>query len=164
MQVIRRVERTLLAATMLGMSLLYVVNVLVRELWPSLASQLAWIEEATLFALAWLVFIGLGITLEQRRHIAMTSIVERMPIRRRKLIERLINAGGLVFAVLLAKLSFDLAAFILASGQISPTLGFSTVILYAPMPIGFALLAVRYVLELAGAQDRFAGADTSPGH
>jgi C4-dicarboxylate transporter DctQ subunit len=164
MSVIRRMERALLAAVMLGMSLLYVLNVLVRELWPALASQLAWIEEATLFALAWLVFIGLGITLERRRHIAMTSIMESMPARHRRLIENLINAAGLVFAVLLAKLGFDLAAFILASGQISPTLGISTVVLYAPMPIGFALLAVRYALELAGVQNRFALAEPPPGH
>jgi C4-dicarboxylate transporter DctQ subunit len=163
MDVIRRLERALLAAVMLGMALLYVLNVLVRELWPGLASQLAWIEEATLFALAWLVFLGLGLTLERRRHIAMTSLVERMPAWRRRLVETAINVGGLAFAVLLAKLSFDLALFILASGQVSPTLGISTVVLYAPMPIGFALLAVRYALELIGAQNRFTFAE-QPGH
>ena len=54
-------------------------HVAVRELSPSLASSFAWIEEATLFALAWLVFVGLGLALERRRHIAMTALLDRFP-------------------------------------------------------------------------------------
>ena len=50
-----------------------------RETFPKLAVELAWIEEATLFALAWMVFIGLGLVLEQRRHIAMTAYSDTLP-------------------------------------------------------------------------------------
>ena len=70
---IRIAERALLAALMIGMSVLFFLNVVARELFPKLAVELAWVEEATLFALAWMVFVGLGLVLEQRRHIAMTA-------------------------------------------------------------------------------------------
>src|SRR4051794_23179851 len=75
---LRRLERGLLAALMILMALAYAFNVAMRELAASYASRFAWIEEACLFALAWVVFLGLGLALERGRQIAMTSLIERM--------------------------------------------------------------------------------------
>jgi TRAP-type C4-dicarboxylate transport system permease small subunit len=155
MRIIRAAERALLAIVMLVMSLLFFINIAVREISPSHASDLAWIEEATLFALAWLVFIGLGPTLERRRHIAMTAILDKLGARAARVVHAAINVTGLVVCAFLTKVSFDLAVFIYNSGQISPTLGISMLGLYAPLPVGFALLTLRYLLEFLGAQDRF---------
>jgi C4-dicarboxylate transporter DctQ subunit len=155
MDAIRIAERALLASLMIGMSGIYFINVLVREMSPSLAIELAWIDEATLFALCWMVFTGLGLVLERRRHIAMTAFSGTMPPAIASVLQKIINLSGLVFCTLLAKFSFDYAAFTYGSGQISPTLGYSMVVLYAPLPLGFALLALRYLLELCGIQDRF---------
>ncbi len=152
---IRVVERALLVIVMLAMAILYSFNVAVRELSPGFASSFAWVEEATLFALAWLVFIGLGLALERRRHIAMTALLDRLGLRAARAVEAAINLTGLVVSGFLAKISFDLALFIFNSGQISPTLGVSMLGLYAPLPIGFALLTLRYLLELLRLQDRF---------
>ena len=152
---IRLVERALLVIVMLAMAILYSFNVAVREFSPGLASSFAWVEEATLFALAWLVFIGLGLALERRRHIAMTALLDRLGLRAARAVELVINLTGLVVSGFLAKISFDLALFIFNSGQISPTLGVSMLGLYAPLPVGFALLTLRYLLELLRLQDRF---------
>jgi TRAP-type C4-dicarboxylate transport system permease small subunit len=151
---LRVVERTFIALILIGMSALFFLNVAVRSTSPQLATDLAWIEEATLFALAWLVFTGLGLTLERRRHITMSVFLDSRSPAVARVIRRLINFVGLAFSLFLAKSSFDLALFIYDSGQVSPTLGLSVVGLYAPLPIGFALLALRYLLELLGIQDR----------
>jgi C4-dicarboxylate transporter DctQ subunit len=45
---------------------------------------------------------------------------------------------------------------VLKSGQVSPTLNVTMSWLYGPMPVGFALLGLRYLLELLGASDRHA--------
>jgi C4-dicarboxylate transporter DctQ subunit len=161
---IRTAERILLAVVMIAMSVLFFVNVLARELSPGLAVELAWIEEATLFALAWMVFVGLGLTLERRRHIAMSAYLDSLSPRIAAALHKLINLSGLVFCLLLTKFSFDFAVFIYRSGQISPTLGFSMVGLYMPLPLGFALLSLRYLLELIGVQNRFAIRDTVGDH
>jgi C4-dicarboxylate transporter DctQ subunit len=155
MTVLRAVERTLIAVILIAMSALFFVNVLVRQFAPSLLAQVAWIEEATLFAFAWLVFVGLGLALERRRHIAMTVFLDGRSRAVAAMIQKIINLTGLVFCVFLTKISFDLAVFIWQSGQISPTLGVSVVGLYAPLPLGFALLSLRYLLELLGVQNRF---------
>jgi TRAP-type C4-dicarboxylate transport system permease small subunit len=151
---LRHVERVFIALILIAMSALYFTNVVVRSTSPRLATQLAWIEEATLFAFAWLVFVGLGLALEQRRHIAMTVFLDSRRPRIASAIQKIINLSGLAFCLFLTKASFELAVFIYQSGQISPTLEFSVVGLYAPLPVGFALLSLRYLLELLGIQDR----------
>ena len=152
---IRDAERVLLSAFMIAMAVMFFFNVLAREFSPRLAVELAWIEEATLFLLSWLVFIGLGLVLERRRHIAMTAYSDTLPPRIAYALQKLINLCGIVFCALLLKFSFDFALFTYRSGQVSPTLGFSIALLYMPLPIGFALLTLRYVLEFCGVQNRF---------
>jgi C4-dicarboxylate transporter DctQ subunit len=161
---LRAVERTLLAVIMIAMSLLFFANVVARETSPKLAVELAWIEEATLFALAWMVFVGLGLALERRRHIAMSAYLDSLPPRTASVLHKVINASGLVFCLLLTKFSFDFVLFTYRSGQISPTLGFSMIGLYLPLPVGFALLGLRYLLELLGVQNRFAIKDVVGDH
>jgi C4-dicarboxylate transporter DctQ subunit len=164
MAAVRAGERFFIAVVMIAMSLMYFISVAVRFLSPRLASELAWIEEATLFALAWLVFLGLGLAFERRRHIAMTAVLDRLSPALSRVVQIVINVSGLVFCLLLTKFSFDLAVFIYNSGQISPTLGTTMLWLYAPLPAGFALLALRYLLELAGLQNRFLIRDAVQDH
>ena len=75
---LRRLEGVLLGVLMLAMSFAYSANVLVREFAAAYASRFAWIDEACLFGLAWMVFLGLGLALERGRHISMTSVLERL--------------------------------------------------------------------------------------
>src|SRR3954462_12403113 len=126
LEMLRRTERTAVAALMLLMAAAYTFNVAVRELAAAQASRFAWIEEACLFALAWVVFLGLGLALERGRHIAMTSLLERLAPRLRRGIKLTIDLTGLAFSVYIAKLSVDITLFIVRSGQASPTLDIST--------------------------------------
>lgn len=151
---LRKVERVFIALVMIVMSIMFFINVVVREASPRLAVDLDWIEQATLFALAWLIFVGLGLALERRRHIAMTAMNERLPLPVRRVIYKLINLTGLAFSLFITTISFDFALFILHTGQISPTLNISMIFLYGAVPVGFALLSFRYFLELFGIQDR----------
>ena len=156
---IRGVERKLISALMILMPLAYCFNVGVRFLAPSLASNFAWIEELVLFGLAWLVFAGLGLALERGRHIAMTALFNRLSGTKKRWIGVLINLVGLTFCVFIAKAGIDLTLFVMRSGQISPTLDVSMAWLYAPVPVGFSLLALRYLLELLRRDNRFNAAD-----
>ena len=155
LQILRTIERALLGALMLAMSFAYVVNVAVRNLVPALAPQLAWIEEATLIALAWVVFLGLGLALERGRHIAMSAFLERIRGPAKPWIIAAINLVGLLFSLYIAKIGMDISVFVYRSGQVSPTLNLSMIWLYGVMPVGFGLLALRYALELAGYSRRF---------
>lgn len=141
---------------MILMALTYAFNVAVRELAPIQAARFAWIEEACLFSLAWVVFLGLGLALERGRHIAMTSLLQRLVPGLRRRAKQLIDLCGLVFSFYIAKLSLDITLFVVRTGQSSPTLDVSMGWLYAAMPAGFALLGLRYALELRAGEGRFA--------
>ncbi len=161
---LRTAERHAISVLMIAMPLLYCFNVGVRMLTPSIAPMLAWIEELVLFGLAWLVFIGLGLALERGRHIAMTVLFARMPAPARAVVGALINLVGLAFCLFLVKAGFDITAFVLRSGQISPTLNITMAWLYAPLPVGFSLLALRYLLELVRRPNRFSQANRGQEH
>lgn len=164
MRVLRLVERSLLAGLMLLMSFAYVINVAVRNLYPAVAPQLVWIEEATLIALAWVVFLGLGLALERGRHIAMSAFLERMKGAPKLWVVAAINLVGLVFSLYIAKIGMDISLFVYRSGQVSPTLNITMAWLYGVMPIGFTLLALRYALELARQSNRFEPAEQPAAH
>lgn len=154
LDLLRRVERGVVAALMLLMALAYAFNVAVRELAASHAARFAWIEEACLFALAWVVFLALGLALERGRHIAMTSLLERLAPGMRRGVKLAVDLTGVAFSLYIAKVALDITLFVLRSGQASPTLDVSMAWLYAAMPVGFTLLALRYALELARPQGR----------
>lgn len=164
LETLRRLERAAVASLMILMALAYAFNVAVRELAATYAASFAWIEEACLFALAWVVFLGLGLALERGRHIAMTSLLERFAPGLRRSLKLVIDITGLAFSLYIAKLALDITVFVVRSGQLSPTLDVSMGWLYAAMPAGFVLLALRYVLELFAAQGRYAVRSASQEH
>ena len=164
LDLLRRLERAVVAALMILMSAAYALNVGVRELAASHAAKFAWIEEACLYALAWVVFLGLGLALEQGRQIAMTSLLERFAPGLRRPLKLVIDLTGVVFSLYVAKLSLDITLLVARTGQLSPTLEISTAWLYAAMPVGFALLALRYALELAAPEGRLAARAASQEH
>ena len=161
---LRGIERGVVAALMILMAVAYAFNVAVRALAATYAAKFAWIEEACLFALAWVVFLGLGLALERGRHIAMTSVLERFAPGLRRALKLAIDLSGLAFSLYVGKLALDITVLVVRSGQSSPTLDVSMGWLYAAMPVGFALLALRYALELAAAEGRFAARAASQAH
>jgi C4-dicarboxylate transporter, DctQ subunit len=159
---LRLVERRFLAICMIVMAIAYFVNVAVRTVYPAVAVWFVWIEEATLYIFAWVVFVGLGLVLERCRHISMTAVVERLSDSQQFYIQKLVNLVGLIFSIYVCYLGYRLTLFILASGQVSPTLNVSVAVLYASLPVGFALLSLRYLLELLGFTNRFRAGRGAP--
>jgi C4-dicarboxylate transporter DctQ subunit len=155
MKALRSVEGLVLGAIMLVMSFGYTLNVVVRNVAPSLAPHLVWIEELCLFGLVWLIFLSLGLGLEGGRHLAMRMVLTRLPQARQRVAKLIINIAGLVFCAYLAKIGVDLTIFVANSGQSSPTLNISMLWLYIVTPVGFGLLALRYLREIVTSADRF---------
>ena len=154
LSLLKKVESAVLGAIMIMASFGYAFVVFVRILLPKLAPALAWVEEASLFLVIVMVFLGLALGLEQGRHIAMSSLLQRLGEASRRKIKIILDLLGLAFSAYLVKIGFDITKFVLQSGQISPTLGMSMAWLYLAMPVGFGLLALRYLQELFSVTNR----------
>ena len=155
MFLLRRLERVFLVTVFLSMVALFALNVLAREIGGSLASDLAWIEEAVRLANIFLVFGALGLALERGRHVSIDTLREALPHRLRNILRRISDAVGLMFSAYMAYLAWQLVVFVLGTGQRSPTLDIPMGWIYVAPVAGFALLGLRYALSLFGLIDRF---------
>lgn len=152
---LRAVERFVLVALFLAMVALYFVNVVVRWLGGTLATDLAWIEEAVRTMNLYMVFLALGLALEYGRQVAVDTWRDRIAAATGLPVVKIIDAVGFVFSVYLVWLGWRMADFVFGTGQRSPTLDFAMGWLYVAPTVGFALLALRYLLSFLGAIDRF---------
>lgn len=152
---IRLVERTFLVTIFLAMVVLFFGNVVAREIGGTFASKFAWIEEAVRFMNVFLVFIALGLALEQGRHVGIDTLRDKLPDNIRNILLKMIDAIGFLFSIYLAWLGTILVDFVLSSGQRSPTLNVPIGWVYLAPVIGFGLLALRFGLSFFGVIDRF---------
>lgn len=157
---LRSIERFFLVAIFLAMVALYFANVLLREFGGTLASDFGWIEEAVRTLNIYLVFIAAGLALERGRQVCVNSWRDRIAARTHLPLRRLIDAVGFLVSFYLVWLGWEMTRFVIRMGQHSPTLSISTGWIYAAPTVGFALLALRYLLSLLGAFDRFAAQAT----
>lgn len=154
LSIVRSLERTCLVVVFLTMVALFFVNIIVRTLAPQFASDLAWVEEAVRLLNLFLVFGGLGLALERGRHVSIDTLRDKLPQPLRRTLYRLIDGIGLITSLYMAYLSWKLVVFVLATGQRSPTLDIPMGWIYGAPLAGFLLLALRYLLNLAGVIDR----------
>lgn len=147
------VERYLAASLMIVMTALYAFNVLVRMLLPTHASTFAWIDEASRYMMIWVVFIAAGVTLEVGRHVSVDLIRPHLGARGAAVLFAVIDIVGLLFSLGAMVFSINLAMFVAGTGQISPTLGIPTYVLYVAPALGCASLAFRFLLRLVNVRD-----------
>lgn len=156
---LKRAERIFLVTVFMAMVALFFLNVVARSVGGTLASQLAWIEEAVRLMNIFLVFGALGLALERGRHVSIDTLRNALPSVYRTWLLRLIDSTGCLFSVYMAFLSWQLIVFVLKTGQRSPTLDVPMGWIYAAPFAGFSLLALRYLLSLFGTIDRYVSRD-----
>jgi C4-dicarboxylate transporter DctQ subunit len=147
------VERYAAATLTIVMTALYALNVLIRLFLPMYASAFAWVDEAARYLMIWVVFLAAGLTLEVGRHVSVDVGHALLSPRTVRILFVIIDIVGFVFSVAAAFYSLKLALFVAGTGQISPTLGVPTYILYVAPLVGFASLAFRFLLRLANVRD-----------
>lgn len=146
-------ERYLAGSLLIAMTALYAMNIFVRTVFPTAASTFAWIDEAARYMMVWVVFIAAGVALEVGRHVSVNIAHDHMPTKLLTPLFKLIDITGFVLAIGVSWFSYNLAMFVAGTGQVSPTLGVSTAVLYFAPCIGFASLALRYLMQIVGIRD-----------
>jgi C4-dicarboxylate transporter DctQ subunit len=147
------IERYTAAILTIVMTALYALNVLIRLFLPTYASAFAWIDEAARYLMIWVVFLAAGLTLEVGRHVSVDIAHALLSPRTVRILLVIIDVVGFVFSVGAAFYSLKQALFVAGTGQISPTLGVPTYIIYVAPFVGFASLAFRFLLRLANVRD-----------
>ncbi|MGQ9367061.1 TRAP transporter small permease [Azospirillum sp. ST 5-10] len=158
-----RVERVLGGALGLAVALLILLNVVTR----SLDMALYWVDEAAVYAMVWLGFVGASLTVRLRAAVAVTLLWDMLPPELRHPVHVAADACVLLMALALAVMTwnwfdppglaaagFDLAAF---SGDTfnfiyqtrTTTLGIPKFLVWLVVPWTAATLTLHAVANLA---------------
>jgi TRAP-type C4-dicarboxylate transport system permease small subunit len=159
LSILRTAERIAIVAIFLIMVALYFLNVVGRQLGGTMASNLAWVEEAVRLMSLFLVFLAIGLALEKGRHVGVHTWRDRIATTTRLPVRRIIDAVGVIFSLYLAWLGYQMTIFVHSMGQISPTLNMPIFWMYLAPTAGFILLALRYGLSFFGLIDRYSAQD-----
>ena len=150
-----------LAAVLTGVSaVLIFVGILLRNL---LDLSPSWVVEAPIYTFAWAVFLVLGGTFQRGLHLGLDVIVATLPLRLRRAFALFCLLAMAATAAMLMWLGARLTYEQYAIGAISNTaLKMPLYTVTAAMPIGFALLFVRAVVDIITFRHRDTAAIAPP--
>jgi TRAP-type C4-dicarboxylate transport system permease small subunit len=134
-------------AALAVMSALVLTQVVLRYVF---AAPLVWAEEATVFLMIWVTFIGSGIAIRRNAHIAMTVVADRLPTGLARAVAAASQLAIVAFLAVVAWQGFRLAAFV--ADQPSPAMRIPMMWPYLAIPVG-ALFMIGQVLAVALERD-----------
>jgi C4-dicarboxylate transporter DctQ subunit len=139
---INRLEEWVMAALLAFMTLLTFAQVVMRYVFNT---GWVWSLEATTYSFAALVLVGMSYGVRTHTHIAIDLFVKRFPPRLRRLIALAVVVVCLVYAVLMLYGSSELVARLMTLGNAARDISAPKWLLTMTMPIGFVLLAFRFL-------------------
>ncbi len=127
--------------------LLCCLNILLRSLAPDYAIE--WGDEVQVYLVIWAVCLSFGAVTASGRHIKADFFVERLPPGLNRAAAVLSDVLGLFMAALLVWYGAAVVLDAYDFGDLSTTsLRFPLWIYYLALPVGAALMALRYLIRL----------------
>jgi C4-dicarboxylate transporter, DctQ subunit len=105
-----------------------------------------WTEEVVRYSIVWLVFLGGSIAARRGAHIAMDIVVVYLPPRAKLFFMGLATALTCLFTVVMTYYGVLLTWSIWNYRQLSPAAEIPMAIPYAAIPVGCALMSIRFLL------------------
>lgn len=139
---LNKAEEILLAMLLAFMTLLTFIQVVLRYVFNS---GWVWSLEATTYAFAWLVLIGISYGVRTQSHIAVDLLVRKLPQRMKKVFGLGVIVICLCYAGLMFYGSFVLLGKLYTLGNHARDIAIEKWVLTAIMPVGFAVLALRFI-------------------
>ena len=120
-------------------------TIVVRLAAPSLTPS--WADETTVYLMIWATFIALSGVTAENRHVRADLVTNALPRRYQAGLELLSFICGAAFTALLAWYGLAVARDAYEFGDLSTTtLRFPMWIYYACLPVGAALMSIRYLI------------------
>lgn len=125
-------------AAVVAMTGLVLVQVVLRYVFNV---PLVWVEEMTVFLMIWMAFMGAAIGVRRGAHIAMTLVVDRLPLRLAKALFYLTTFAIIAFSAVVVWQGVLLAFSV--GNQRSAALGLPMTIPYLIVPLGALLIILQ---------------------
>ncbi|WP_265519192.1 TRAP transporter small permease [Nitratireductor luteus] len=141
----KNTERYIVAAILAALVALLASQVVMRYI---VRSPFVWSEELARYLLIWCTFIGVSLAVREARNISVDLFPVMFGPRSLRFFTVISHVSALVFFVLITVYSIPLVLRIRAIGQTSPGLGIQMWLIYAAVPVGLSMAALRTVQAL----------------
>lgn len=119
-----------------------------------------WSEEVVIYIFIMAFYITASTLVEEKGHVRATFIVERIPLRYRRIIEIMNGIFALGFCLIVTYYGIFIVNMTILTGERSETsLRFPMWITYLSVPIGTSLISLRYINRLHRLLSRFSSED-----
>jgi TRAP-type C4-dicarboxylate transport system permease small subunit len=122
-----------------------------------------WAQETATYLYMWTMLAAASYTLQEGKHVQVDLVIERLPSRRRRLLEAATGAVGVVFCAIVAVQAYQMIAATLRFAKVSATpLRVPLWIPQSALLLGFVLLTFQFAFiildRLIPAEDAGGGA------
>lgn len=131
--------------TMAIMTVLVFCQVVMRYVF---SNSLSWSEELARYIFMWLSWIGASYAVKERSHFRVEMFANLLKGPLRKKFELVILVIWFVFALIMAWLGTKLMIFLMETDQTSAAMEIPMAWVYASVPVGCGLMAVRLIVEI----------------
>ena len=111
-----------------------------------LQNPLVWAEEVARLLFLWTTFLGASIAVRKRANISIDAVVERLPVKSRRIWNKVLSIICLCFSIFMVIGSLSLVE--LGWIQPSPALQFPMAFFTLAIPISGALMTVDIVIQI----------------
>jgi len=136
-----RLEEILIGLLIASASVILFANVVARYV---LNSGIPWADEVVRYQIVWMVFLGGSVAARKGIHIGIDIVVKMAPPKIGRFILLIIHAIGIFFCGVLVYFGAELTAQTREFGQVSTALQAPMWIFQLAIPVGSALMAIRF--------------------
>lgn len=141
--IVKNIEEIVAGAAIIVMVGITSVNVLCRYIFRN---PIHWAEELAVICLVWLTFAGIAACYKHNSHLGMDFLIQRLPIKARRVVQQCMCILMLAFFIFITALSIS---FALGAEKTTPYFHLSYFYLYIAPALGFlsmAIYAVRFFI------------------
>jgi len=140
-RILSKSEEIFISITLLVISVVVFVNVIMRY---GFSASTMWTEELTRYTIIFVTFVGSSLCVRESYHPRVEALVMRIPGNIRWIITPAVLILGIIFSVILVIYGSQLIGNALTTAQRTPT-GLAPMYLpYIAIPVGGALMTLRY--------------------
>ena len=138
-------EEAVMGVLLIGMAVILMAQILMRVF---AQNSLPWAEEVARYFYVWSVFLSIACTIRMKNILRVDFLLQVMPKSLTRIFEVIIDLVNAVLYGYLAYHSVTVVQNVQASAQTSPASKIPMYMIYAIVPVGFALASVRSVQKI----------------
>lgn len=143
--IVDRSEEFVSSVCLAGMTLIIAMQVFNRYV---LQNSLDWSEELGRYLFIWSVYMGCSYATKEDRHLEVTVIRGYIKGKLKKILMTLVHGFSIAFCLFCVVYGVQMLLFLMNTGQKTPALEIKMYWVFAAVPVGLGLMAVRTALRL----------------